>query len=596
MQSRDNLHLIILLLFSIALTSCASQTPSTLNEMTKTKNITVNPSSQANTLLQQAELSNSPLKENYQLQAASLLFYQAEFDQAAIIINNIEIDQLNIGLLIRRQLLAAQLAEKAQNYPLVIHALQSLDGILLADAQYAKHYHQLQIKAFQQLNLPYNEAEARINIMAYLGDSEEQLDNFQQLLNNALSLSQQLEEEQEPLLKEILEQQMSQIINTLENWRHRYNHDPQNISTKEMASNAALIQTPEKIAILLPFTGRYSAAADAIRNGILSAYYNETEKSVQLQFYDTHGNKNIAFDAYRQAIDEGAKFIIGPLTKDSVNFLASRTQAEVPILVLNHTSVDSSSSSYGFYQLTLSPEDEARQVASRAWDQGLRNPVILIPNNNWGQRISRAFQETWQQLGGVIRSEQRYAKKESDFSKPIRAAFELDISDQRHRDLSRALRTQTKFTPRRRHDVDFIFIAAQPRQARLLRPQFKFHYAGDLPIYATSHLYQGSKNPQQDRDMDDIIFGDSPWALNKDQANPFQTSILATWPKADKKHWRLYALGVDAYQLSGFLQSRPYNLSYYGETGYLQLLQTGQLYRQLEWASFQRGIPKKLAN
>jgi uncharacterized protein len=46
-----------------------------------------------------------------------------------------------------------------------------------------------------------------------------------------------------------------------------------------------------------------------------------------------------------------------------------------------------------------------------------------------------------------------------------------------------------EYEPRRRQDADFLFLAARPNEALLMRPQLRFHYAGDLPIYATSSLY-----------------------------------------------------------------------------------------------------------
>jgi len=93
--------------------------------------------------------------------------------------------------------------------------------------------------------------------------------------------------------------------------------------------------------------------------------------------------------------------------------------------------------------------------------------------------------------------------------------------------------------------------------------------------------------------MDGITFGDMPWTLDIGKNHPLRQDILTTWPNANKKHWRLYALGIDAYKLSAFLRGRPNSLNYFGETGHLQLTYDGQLYRQLDWATFQRGMPRQ---
>ncbi len=591
MHCRDAIYSLFLLLSCLALASCAQTGLQQSGDDT-----TQLPQQEVDNVLQeaifQAKQLRSPEREYQLLQIASSLFQQGERDQASAILNEMAVESLALGPLIRRQLLAAQIAEEAGSPQAVIVALEPLQGIPLGEATQARQYYQLQINAHQSLQHYQQEADARIGIMAYISDDEARLDNIQRLLDIALITDQQLTDERDPLIQQHLQQRLGQILGALENWRFSGNRQ-ESLLLEGTPEATATLKVPQQIAILLPLSGRYSQPANAVRDGILSAYYEQQSTST-LRFYDTQGKKDRAWSAYRQALKEGAHFIIGPLTKESVDHLAMIEAPQVPLLALNHTQV-SRVTPNGFYQLALSPEDEAIQAALYAWNSGLRHPVILTPHNNWGERISHSFQETWKLLGGEVRSQQSYNPKESDFSKPIRAAFELDLSDKRHQQLQRSLRSTLKFTPRRRQDVDFIFIAAQPRQARLLRPQFKFHYASNIPIYGTSHLYQGTPNPQQDRDMDGIIFGDTPWTLDTDQEKPLRDKILSIWPNADKKYWRLYAMGIDAYRLSAFLQTRPSQLNYYGETGHMQLTHEGRLYRQLEWARFYRGKPRKLS-
>ncbi|MCF6218553.1 MAG: penicillin-binding protein activator [Gammaproteobacteria bacterium] len=592
MHCRDAIYSLFLLLFCLALASCAKTgLPQTGDDTTQRLQQEVDNALQG--AIFQAKQLRSPEREYQLLQIASSLFHQGALDQASAILHEMEVGSLALGLLIRRQLLAAQIAEEMGSPLAVIKALEPLQGIPLGEATQARQYYQLQVAAYQQLQRYPQEADARIGIMAYISDGEARLDNIQRLLDIALITDQQLTDEHDPLIRQHLQQRLGQILGALENWRYRGSTRQESLLLEGTPEAADTLQVPQQIAILLPLTGRYSQPANAVRDGILSAYYEQQSTST-LRFYDTQGKKELAWSAYRQALEEGAHFIIGPLTKESVDHLAMIEAPQVPLLALNHTRI-SRVAPNGFYQLALSPEDEAIQAALYAWNSGLRHPVILTPGNNWGERISLSFQETWNLLGGEVRSKQSYNPKESDFSKPIRAAFELDLSDKRRQQLQRSLRSPLKFTPRRRQDVDFIFIAAQPRQARLLRPQFKFHYASNIPIYGTSHLYQGTPDPQQDRDMDGIIFGDTPWTLDTDKERPLRNKILSIWPNAHKKHWRLYAMGIDAYRLSAFLQTRPSQLNYYGETGHMQLTHEGQLYRQLEWARFYRGKPRKLS-
>ena len=135
-----------------------------------------------------------------------------------------------------------------------------------------------------------------------------------------------------------------------------------------------------------------------------------------------------------------------------------------------------------------------------------------------------------------------------------------------------------------------IFIAATPRDARQLKPQFKFHYAGELPVYATSHAYTGKLDKNADRDIDDLYYCDMPWILNP--GNQIKQSLNRYWPEQER-HSRLFALGVDAYNIIPFLgrlQAKSYE-RFSGQTGNIYLDPFKRLHRELLWAQFIRGVP-----
>jgi outer membrane PBP1 activator LpoA protein len=285
-------------------------------------------------------------------------------------------------------------------------------------------------------------------------------------------------------------------------------------------------------------------------------------------------------------VRDGAQFVIGPLRKEEVEALAQRGNLTAPVLALN--TIDSNWLPAGLYQFGLAPEEEARQVAERAWLDGHTRAAMITPNGPWGTRIAQAFRDRWTELGGQVVTSAGYESQENDYAAPLRAMFALDASDRRHNQVENVLGRSLEFTPRRRQDVDFIFLAAFPRQARLLRPQIKFHHATDLPVYATSHVFTGTMAPEEDRDMDGAVFGDMPWVLEGLQ------------PAALKRHEgqmaRLVALGVDAYNLLRYLrllENYPAE-RYEGGTGELQLDDKRRVQRQLAWARFISGRPRPL--
>jgi outer membrane PBP1 activator LpoA protein len=168
--------------------------------------------------------------------------------------------------------------------------------------------------------------------------------------------------------------------------------------------------------------------------------------------------------------------------------------------------------------------------------------------------------------------------------------FNLDDSEARHKDLQRALGTRLNFMPYRRQDIDMIFLAGTNREARGIIPALKFHHAGDLPVYATSHVYSGYLDKNADRDLDGVIFCDLPWTLTTD--NILKQNFNTTW-KDQRTYTRLFALGIDAYNIVQnlqYLQTHDY-ARFSGETGSISMDENQRLHRELLWAKFKNGKP-----
>ncbi len=434
-------------------------------------------------------------------------------------------------------------------------------------------------------------------------------------------------------------------------WREQYPAHPalDSVINTVLAARPRMLRLPKKIALILPLSNRYAKAASAVRDGFLAAYYSQqpddasndqlpvnpfspfkprqavdadsgnaenpdalpfntirfdTPASVvpSIKIYDAGDDPTLIDLIYEQAIDDGAEFVVGPLHKDSVNQLASHTELAIPVLALNYSEQRGKAAEetlpVNLFQLSLSPEQEARQVAERAWLDGHSRAAIITPNSTWGERVAKAFSKRWRQFGGHIVEKQTYDAKKSDYSLPIRRLLNVDESQQRKKNLRRLLGKKLEFIPRRRQDIDFIFMAAASKQARLIKPQLRFHHAPKVPVYATSHSYSGSINADMDRDMDGVLFCDMPWTLAAESpGQSLKTDIEAIWPNASKRYSRLFALGVDAYRVIGELNSlRRNRADYYpGETGDLYLDVANRLQRRLSWAKFERGIPVPLS-
>jgi uncharacterized protein len=142
--------------------------------------------------------------------------------------------------------------------------------------------------------------------------------------------------------------------------------------------------------------------------------------------------------------------------------------------------------------------------------------------------------------------------------------------------------------------MEFIFLAATPQQAQQIKPTLNYQYAGDLPVYATSHVFSASGDQNQYNDMNGIRFCETPWLLNP--SNPLRKQVAAQWPQANGSLGRLYAMGVDAYRLAprlGQLKALP-DSRIDGLSGSLSMSPSQRIERQLPWAEFVNGQIQRL--
>lgn len=354
----------------------------------------------------------------------------------------------------------------------------------------------------------------------------------------------------------------------------------------------------KQIAVILPMRGNLSAITATIKNGFLSAYFHhsaaagantaESHSPIKpiIKFYDS-SNKELSFQQlYQQAIDDGASNIIGPLDKTSINQLLQQT-LDIPVLTLNY-SEHSSINTDNLFQFGLSPIDEARQVAELAIRQNKFVAAVFYPDSEWGKRLNVAFTEHYEILGGTVASVTNYATNTKDYSRPIRTLLNLEQSDIRRRRVENTISQKTQSEARRRQDIDMIFLVATHHSARGIMPAFKFHHAGDLPVYSTSHVYAGKSNRDLDRDLNGLVFCDIPWVLQN--TSPLENVFTQNWPQ-QKSLTRLFALGIDAYHLIynlDYLQNKNYAF-FDGQTGNIRLDENNRITRKLLWAKFERG-------
>jgi outer membrane PBP1 activator LpoA protein len=582
------------------LAACTTTPPSNLGELPRTQQ------GNLEQLLQQASISPPEQASELLLAAADLAYQQKDDAQAARILQQVPLDDLKPALQIFASTLKAELA-MARNKPnTALQALSHPSFARLSELPVAQQLRSqlVRAKALEASGQPLDAARERVFIAPLLSDSAANSNHEAIWALVATLPAEQLQSSADADLAGWLalaratktagspEQQQAAIDTWIsQNPQHpAAKHLPQALSQlKQLAS-----QPLSKIALLLPQEGPLASVAQALRDGFMASYYQAQQSGQNpptIELYDSSKLTSLD-DFYRQAQASGVQLVVGPLEKPLVKQLSERNQLPITTLALNYSDTGKTNPAE-LYQFGLSAEDEARSVARRAWDDGMRRAVALVPRGEWGDRVLDAFRQSWLADGGTLIAAE-HVDQPVQLAQQIAELFQLRQSEARAKRLQDTLGGNIVALPARRQDVDFIFLAATPQQAQQIKPTLVFQYAGDVPVYATSHLYSGNSGQALPADLNGIRFCETPWLL--DNSNPLYQQVVAQWPQAGGSLGRLYAMGIDAYNLAPRL-SQLKNLPdsrIDGLTGQLSLNSAQRIERLLPWAEIQGGQVQRL--
>jgi outer membrane PBP1 activator LpoA protein len=354
-------------------------------------------------------------------------------------------------------------------------------------------------------------------------------------------------------------------------------------------------KVPAQVALLLPADGNYAAASTPIREGFFAAYLdagrNHAPRPV-IRVYDSHGTADGAIKAYQQAVSDGANLVVGPLTRGEVAAVFGQAQLPVPLLALNHPD-DRQLPAGDTSEFGLLPETEGAQAADHMIERGLHHAYVLVSNDDFAQRAAGAFKAELAARGGQLDGMltlTSFTNAVSGLNIPHgspAAPASASSTD--------AASAATDNGSSAGNDTG-IFISMRPNQARMLIPQLLIANI-HLPVFATSHIYDGSDDATANRDLDGVEFCDAPWLFDAQPGLPSHADIATQLPAAQGSAARLFAFGMDAWNLVPYLDwLRTHPGSYMpGASGQLTADQFGRIRRVLIWAQFQDGLARPLS-
>jgi len=387
---------------------------------------------------------------------------------------------------------------------------------------------------------------------------------------------------------------------TLLDWLERFSGHPAaaGILAERLQNARGPAARPDRFALLLPLTSSFRGEAHAIRDGVYAAMFESgNARQLGIRIYDTA--QGSVLDSYFEAQLDGADVILGPLLPADVD--AVQAQAGfVPTLALN-IGDEPAPRAANFFRFALSSDDEIEAIATRAIAAGHETAVILTASDERGSRLMNNFRNAFESRGGRVLNTGVYVRGTARSAAPIiEALLNITRSTQRHVQLENTLGRFMESVPRRRADIDMIFLEANPADARLLVPLLEDDGAGDIPTYATRQVYDPTRLAA-DTDLDGLIFPDIP-LLHRPvgEAGTAARMLAETGASGSGQYPREFALGFDAYLLAEALYDGagpPYGgaagpLRLDGATGELWLDDTGRIRRILPFARFSGGRPE----
>lgn len=539
-------------------------------------------------------------KQSLFLMAAGRLIYDGQWRQGLAILA--QTGKLSVELADEKSLLQAKVDLIREQPRVAIAKLATVREMNSLPIFYQVQYYEMLASAYQAIGNATESVVERIKLENLLPDEASKANNRRALW---LSLTTLPVAELDTLAAEAKEGSVLQgwmqlalvsrkqyaspqaMLAQIEHWQMRFPNHPANYILPSPLDSVKdhLYAPPRDLALLLPLTGPLAGPGGAVKDGFMAAYESSSAHSVMnVRTYDT--NSASASVLYQRALDAGADYVVGPLSKADVTAIATMNHP-VPTLLLNEPEgrIQDNALQFG-----LSPTNEARQVAANARKHGLTRALVIAPMGTWGTDVVNAFSSQWQASGGQVIDSMRYGAHD-DMNVGIRNFLHVSDSEARGKHLKQILGHNIESAPSRRQDFDVIFLVAYPSMARQIMPMLKYYYAGNVPVYATSSVYSGTANSMKDRDLDGIIFCDMPWVFSHQVGS-------RNWPEQFNSYNRLYALGMDSFALTSQLNQLILfpALGVSDKSGVLYLSSRQQIARILAFGQFRQGLPQMLGD
>ncbi|MFT4926763.1 MAG: outer membrane PBP1 activator LpoA protein [Phenylobacterium sp.] len=601
-----SVRIIIITLFGAYLAACASQAPKTVAQ-TETKPVVTAPAKpvvySSDDYLRKAKLNND--SPTLLLRSAQTAFEEGSFNKSLIIVKSLAKanppPEISVRLLLTevrnylalKQLNAAEqmLNSKQADNPEIKHdiALLRID-LYSQQRRYIESLRQLFAveKHIENGEIQADHGDIARTIWQQLNQLPDiSLNTFEyEDYTNAKSWIQLVQ------LTRLYAGSPSKLQRHLQNWYELHPmHAAMSVLPESFQRSLAIEPfAPKRIAVLLPFTGKFRKQAQAVRNGLLVA--NQDKHNIELMFIDSE----LPLTTVEQRLQsQQADFVIGPLLKEKVQALASsEVLANLPTLFLN-SAAPADTVNQQHYFFGLNPEDEVKQAAIRMFKLGYRKPSIIAPRNATGKRLSAIFIDTWQTQRSseqIMQPETSYFSDQKEMQIAVKNILDVEQSKQRIAKIKSLINKNLKTESRNRKDLDVVYVIGNNIQTKLIKPLIDVNtspFTTPLPVYATSRSHATGSDNSDKRDLKSLTFTEIPWLLDSERRYARQRILFdQLWSHQNESLKRLFALGYDSlFLIDRIAQLRVLNgLTEQGMSGLISIDANGFISRQHLWAQY----------
>ena len=359
--------------------------------------------------------------------------------------------------------------------------------------------------------------------------------------------------------------------------------------SKEITENTATTSEAERsitIAFLLPpDESPFLPAARIVGNGLLTAS-RVSGRNADIMLIEAPETVEIR-ELIDTAIFSSADVIVGPLQKDQVEQLAREKDLPIPIVTLNYAAVPEKEISPSMLMLSVATDLEAEYIAKQAvkalpaeTSNGQPPKVLILTTDKpWEKRLCEAYMNVLQDSGvqyEVFTVSMDNLQELQDKCRPELSEEELlkfshmveTATDEKElKQVHEAQRASTAIAEPPYHSV---LLALDARDAGLVRSRLPLRTS----VWATSTTNPGDPKTSSNAsalafDLNHVVFAECPFILRYDNESfeaKFKTSLPYSMPAK-----RLFALGLDAYEVAEDWARGYKSFEINGETGQLMI-------------------------